>query len=178
MPMPTLDTLTPAQVARRLGVHVNTVRSWTSEYADVLSDGAKSRPRLLSPSDVATLQLVQTLRAEGLSPSDVLQRLRETPPADRTAPFVDGAPTPTEAATETPTTSLAHPLPSDLAALAALLRDMPTQEDVKSVSARVARLETQQETQYTQRLLWAGVAVGLVLLGVAVGVIVAFVLLR
>ena len=93
--MPTLDTLTPAQVAKRLGVHVNTVRSWTVAYGDVLSDGARSRPRLLSPSDVATLQLVQQLHADGLSPGETLQRLRDTPPADRTAPFVDHEPTPT-----------------------------------------------------------------------------------
>ena len=164
--MPTSDLLTPAQVATRLAVHPNTVRMWCDTYAAVLSESARARPRLLSPSDVATLQLVQTLRAEGLTPAATLQRLRETPPADRTAPFVDSAPNPTE----TPTTSLAHPLPSDLAALAQLLSTLPTQEDIKSVAARVAKLET-------QRLLWAAVAVGLVA-GVTLGVIVAWILLR
>ena len=98
-------TQTPAQVAALLGVHPNTVRAWCGEFADVLSDSARSRPRLLSPSDVAVLQLVAQLRAEGLTYSEVLQRLRETPRADIAQPYIDAAPAvpaqPTEAQAET-----------------------------------------------------------------------------
>ncbi len=178
--MPTLDTLTPAQVAGLLHVHVNTVRAWTTQYGDVLSDGARSRPRLLSPGDVATLQLVQQLHADGLTPDETLQRLRETPPGDRQAPHVDSTATPTESPTETPTAptaSLTQAPSPDLAALAALLRNVPAQEDIDAVAARVARLETRDAQRNTQRLVWTVLAVGLVA-GVAVGVILAVLLLR
>lgn len=163
---------TPAQAARLLGVHANSVRSWCDEYADVLSESARSRPRLLLPSDVAVLQLVHSLRAEGLSRSAVLERLKQTPVADRTAPYIDAAPVPTE----TPTApAVAPPVALDVSAalvdMAALVdtRTTATQEAIARVDARLQRLET-------QRTLWIGVAVGLVA-GVVLGVIVAAVLL-
>lgn len=174
--MPT-EALTPAQVAKLLDVHANTIRQWTSEYSEVLSTSAQARPRLLLPSDAAVLQLVQQLRAEGIAPSDVLERLRQTPASDRTAPYVDAAPAVPAQATETPTappvTSLA---PVDVSAVlldVATLVDTrltATQEDIRRLDARVARTET-------QRLLWTGVAIG-VALGLVLGVILATVLLR
>ena len=173
-------TYTPSQAAQLLGVHVNTVRSWCTEYADVLSDGARSRPRLLSASDLAVLQLVQTLRAENLPRSEVLQRLRETPTADRQQPWLDVAPAvavqPTDSPTETPTAQL---VPLDVSAvlvdIATLVdrRATATQEAIQRLdertSERLRRLET-------QRSVWLGVVVGL-LVGLALGVILAAVLL-
>ena len=169
-------TYTPSQAAQLLGVHVNTVRSWCTEYADVLSDGARSRPRLLSASDVAVLQLVQTLRAENLPRSAVLERLRQTPTAELQQPYIDAAPAvavqPTDAPTETPTAPL---VPLDVSAtlvdLAMLVdsRTTATQEAVSRVDERLRRLEA-------QRMVWLGVAVGL-LVGLALGVILAAVLL-
>lgn len=169
---------TPSQAAQLLGVHVNTVRSWCGEYAAVLSDGARSRPRLLSPGDVAVLQLVQQLRAENLPRSEVLQRLRQTPTADLQQPWLDAAPAvavqPTGAPTETPTAPLAPPLDVSavLVDIAALVdsRTTATQEDVRRIDERLRTLEA-------QRLLWIGAAVGL-LAGLALGVIAAAVLLR
>ena len=173
-------TQTPSQVAALLGVHVNTVRAWCTEYAAVLSDGARSRPRLLSPGDVAVMQLVQTLRAENLPRSAVLERLRQTPTAELQQPYIDAAPAvsatpaqPTDSPTETPTAALA---PLDVSAtlvdLAMLVdsRTTATQEDVRRIDVRLRTLEA-------QRLLWIGAAVGL-LAGLALGVIVAAVLLR
>jgi DNA-binding transcriptional MerR regulator len=174
-------TYTPSQAAQLLGVHVNTVRSWCNEYADVLSDGARSRPRLLSPSDVAVLQLVQQLRAENLPRSEVLQRLRQTPTADLQQPWLDAAPAvavqPTDSPTETPTAPL---VPLDVSAvlvdIAALVdrRTTGTQEAIQRLDERTdARLRTLE----AQRSVWLGVAVGL-LAGLALGVIAAAVLLR
>ena len=174
-------TYTPSQAAQLLGVHVNTVRQWTAEFADVLSDGARSRPRLLSPGDVAVLQLVQQLRAENLPRSEVLQRLRQTPTADLQQPWLDAAPAvavqPTETPTDAPTASLA---PLDVSAvlvdIAALVdsRTTATHEAIQRLDERTdARLRTLER----QRLLWLGAAVGLVA-GLALGVIAAAVLLR
>lgn len=164
-------TQTPAQVAAVLGVHVNTVRAWCSEFADVLSPGARRRPRVLSPGDVAVMQLVQTLRAEGLSRSEVLDRLRQTPTAELQQPYIDAAPAmPTDSPTETSTAPLA---PLDVPALLTALVDSRTEaqaETLRSVDARLQRLEA-------QRTLWIGVAVGL-LAGLALGVIAAAILLR
>ena len=170
-------TQTPAQAAARLGIHVNTVRAWCDEYAAMLSDGARSRPRLLSPADLAVLQLVQQLRAENVSRSAVLERLRQTPTADLQQPYIDGAPAvaaqPTDSPTETPTAPLA---PLDVSAVLADLvtlvdsRAASAQEDVRRLETRVGRLET-------QRTLWLGVAVG-VAVGIMLGVIAAAVLLR
>lgn len=170
-------TYTPSQAAQLLGTHVNTVRQWVDAYADVLSDGARSRPRLLSPGDVAVLQLVQTLRADGLPRSEVLQRLRQTPRADIAQPYIDAAPaTPTDGPTETPTAPAAQLVPVDVSAvlvdIAALVdsRTTAAQEDVKRIDERLRTLEA-------QRSVWLGVAVGL-LAGLVLGVIVAAVLLR
>ena len=170
-----LETRTPAQVAALLDVHANTIRQWTSEFGEVLSESAQARPRLLLPSDVAVLQLVQQLRAEGLPRSDVLERLRQTPTADRTAPYVDAAPAVREESTETPTAPATAPLvPLDVSAA---LFDMAqhvdtrltaTQEDVRRLDARIAQIES-------KRLLWTGVAIG-VALGLVLGVILAIML--
>ena len=172
----TRGAYTPSQAAALLGVHVNTVRQWTAEFADVLSDGARSRPRLLSPADLAVLQLVQQLRAENLPRSEVLQRLRQTPLADRQQPFIEAAPAVAVQPTETPTDSPTAPLvPLDVSAtlvdLAMLVdsRTTATQDSVSRLDARLQRLEA-------QRSVWLGVAVGLVV-GLVLGVILAAVLL-
>ena len=168
--------VTPSQAAKLLGVHVNTIRLWTGEYADVLSESARSRPRLLQPQDVAVLQLVHSLRAEGLSRSAVLERLRQTPTADIQQPYIDAVPALPAEATASPTETLqAPPVALDVSALMTDLavlvdsRATATQETVSRIDERLRRLET-------QRTLWLGVAVGLVA-GLVLGVILAAVLL-
>lgn len=163
---------TPSQAAQLLGVHVNTVRAWCTEYSEVLTPGAHSRPRLLSPSDLAVLQLVRSLRAENLPRSEVLARLRQTPAADIQQPYIDAAPsvseTPTDGPTETPTAPLA---PLDVSAVVtnlALLVDSRT----AAVHESVSRIDERLHTLERQRTLWIGVAVGLAV-GLALGVIVA-----
>ena len=120
---------------------------------------------------MAVLQLVQQLRAENLPRSEVLQRLRQTPTADLQQPWLDAAPTqPTDSPTETPTAPLA---PLDVSAMLTAIVDSRTEaqaETLRSVDARLQRLEA-------QRTLWVGVAVGLVA-GLVLGVIAAAVLLR
>ncbi len=167
--------LTPKQVAQQLDVHANTVRLWCGEFADVLSDSARGRPRLFTPPDVAILQRVKDMRAEGLSRSEVLERLRQTPTADLQTPYIDAkSPTPATP-TETPTEAHIAPLvavdvTSVLSELLESTRSAATQEDVKRIDERLHKLEA-------QRLIYIGAVAGLVA-GVALGVIVALLLLR
>lgn len=176
--------VTPSQAAKLLGVHVNTIRLWTGEYGDVLSESAHSRPRLLQPQDVAVLQLVHSLRAEGLPRSAVLERLRQMPAADIQQPYIDAAPAAVPAvATETPVAPPAAQLvPVDVSALMTDLavlvdsRATATQETVSRVEEAVSRVDDRLRKLETQRTLWLGVAIGLVA-GLVLGVIVAAVLL-
>ena len=122
------------------------------------------------------LQLVHSLRAEGLSRSDVLERLRQTPTADIQQPWLDAAPAVPAVATETPVAPpVAQLVPVDVSALMTDLavlvdsRATATQETVSRIDERLRRLET-------QRTLWIGVAVGLVA-GLVLGVILAAALL-
>ena len=147
----------------------------------MLSDGARSRPRLLSASDVAVLQLVQTLRAENLPHSEVLERLRQTPTAELQQPYIDAAPAVAVQPTDAPTETLTAPLvPLDVSAT---LVDLATLVDRRATSTQEAiqrldeRTSTRLQRLETQRSVWLGVAVGL-LAGLALGVIAATVLLR
>jgi len=169
--MPPSSQLSPLHASELLGIHANTVRLWCTEYAEFLSESAKSRPRLLSASDVAVLQLVQQLRTEGHPRSEVLQRLRETPEADRTAPYIETVSAQPTEATETPTSALAAPA-VDVSALllsVAELVDARSAKDVKALDERLRKIEA-------QRLWWVAVSVGVVA-GIVLGVILA-VLLR
>lgn len=91
--MSTTKAYTPAQAAQLLSVHPNTVRQWCSQFADVLSESATARPRLLRESDIATLQIAAQLRSEGMAVADVLLRLRQVPIADRQSPTIDATAT-------------------------------------------------------------------------------------
>lgn len=170
------ETYTPSQAAKMLDVHANTVRAWCTEYADVMSDGARSRPRLLSAGDVAILQHVHAMRSEGRPRSEVIETLRRLPANETRAPFVDVAASPLETPPETVTAPPMVTSSVDVSALfvdlAALVdaRTTAAQEDVKRVDERLRRLES-------GRLLWIGAGVGLAI-GVMLGVIVAVLLLR
>lgn len=168
--MPTLETSTPAQAAAILNVHSNTVRAWTREYADVLSDSACGRPRLLTPRDVALLQVVAQLRADGLTADTILQRLREVPDTDIQQPYIDvTAPTVEDVTTE-PTVSSALDVSIVLRDIAGLMdtRTSKITQDVRQLDERVRQLES-------RRTLWVGIAIGLVL---GLMLTSAFVLLR
>lgn len=154
--------LSPAQAAVIIGVHSNTIRSWTREYGDVLSDSSRGRPRLLTPRDVALLQLVTHLRAEGLAPDIVLERLRQVPDTaiqqpyiDITAPTVEDSTLPTAPATVDTSIFL-----REIAAL---------------VDTRTSKLDARLRVLESRRDLWLGILIGLFL-----GLVIAcgFILLR
>lgn len=174
--MSTPKRYTPAQAAKILDVHANTVRAWCTEFADVLSDDATGRPRLLRDSDIATLQVAAAMRSEGISVPDVLVRLREIPAADRQSPTIDAVSTHVDASSKPTDDSTQLPAPVDVSALltdlAVMVDGRVTQvaDDVRRVDERLARVET-------QRSVWLGVAVGIAV-GVVIGAIIVAVLVN
>lgn len=71
---------TPAQVAKKTGLHVHTIRNWTKDYAELLSQQERSKggARLFTDKDVEILCAIATLRDSGLPPKDVIERLRDS----------------------------------------------------------------------------------------------------
>lgn len=71
------STLTPAQAAAVLNVSPSTLRRWSADFAEHLSEtarGAAGHHRSYSPSDMATLQRAGEL-LKTLAPSEVKTRL-------------------------------------------------------------------------------------------------------
>lgn len=101
------------QVARRANIHVNTVRKWSAAYAEFLSVQARGKagPRLYSDEDVSVLCAVAALRNSGVSPDEVMRRLREDAPSvvDVTVERVveEATPQPTQATNAGPGEALA-----------------------------------------------------------------------
>jgi DNA-binding transcriptional MerR regulator len=69
----------PQEVAARLEVSAFTLHQWTEQFADFLSQAARSNdaehPRRYTDEDLATLIMVKGLLSEGLSHDEVRQRL-------------------------------------------------------------------------------------------------------
>jgi DNA-binding transcriptional MerR regulator len=87
--------MTTGELARRLGVHINTIRLWTGEYAPYLSESAigKGRTRRnLSDRDALILATVAELRNQGLTHERVVEALD----AGRLVESLPEAPSPEE----------------------------------------------------------------------------------
>lgn len=157
---------TPAQAATMLNVHANTVRAWTREYSDVLSDSANGRPRLLTRRDLAIMQIIVSLRADGLAPNVVLERLRQLPETDTRQPYI-------EAYTE-PTLPNVAPATVDTSIV---LRDITALVDTRT--SKLAQEMRQMDTRLRQLETRRTLAIG-ILIGFTLGLMIAsgFILLR
>lgn len=175
-PLPLLampETYTTLQAATALGVHVNTVRQWINEFADVLSAGARQRPRVLTAGDMATLHHVAQLRADDKSRAEILAMLREMPTADRQAQVIDSA----VMQEESPSPATSSPL-APVVDTSALLVDLATLVDTRTtaVSTQVQQLSDRVAVLESRRLLYTGIAIGIAA-GVLLGVVLARLLL-
>lgn len=81
---------TPADVAKLAGVTPQTIRNYTTVYGEFLThqDRHKGGARLYTDEDVEMLCTIAALRASGLPPDAVMERLRD----DTTPPFIDVSP--------------------------------------------------------------------------------------
>ncbi len=72
----------PAEVQRLLGISKTTLRTWTIEYADFLSERARAeagRARQFNPEDVVALNTIRHLvRKEGMSTYDAVRAALNT----------------------------------------------------------------------------------------------------
>jgi DNA-binding transcriptional MerR regulator len=135
---------TPAEVARRANVSVQTIRNWSADYAVLLSPQARGKagPRLFSDEDVDTLCTIATLRRTGMQPAEIITRIQ----ADNTPPVVDVAPT---TSPQTP-----YNEPQGMA-----LVQSSTPDPYNALQRRMDGLERTQHTLLRAALLW-GVLLG------------------
>lgn len=83
--------LTPIQVAKRANIHVNTVRKWSADYADLLSTSTRGEgeARLFSDEDVDTICTIAALRRTGMMQDQIVAYIL----AASESPVIDVAPT-------------------------------------------------------------------------------------
>ncbi len=163
------ERYTPTQTARHAGISPNTVRLWSREYREFLSEHANPAPgvdRAYTPGDVAMMQAIAQLRANNISTADVKERLRSQPPQ---AP--DTLQDNTTAANEAPA---APPVSNALApasdAVQTFLAHAGTKLD--DVASKVDGMDRRIERIESQRMLvlvaLAGVGVGAILVSLVV----------
>lgn len=64
-------------IAKRLGIHVNTVRAWADEYGEFMSPAAKKRYKKYDRDDVVVLSTIAQYRQQGIDPETVKKLLRQ-----------------------------------------------------------------------------------------------------
>ncbi|RIV38880.1 MerR family transcriptional regulator [Micromonospora radicis] len=77
------EALSAGAVARRLGVAVTTLRTWHQRYGLGPSQHVPGHHRRYTPTDLARLEVMRRLTAEGVSPAEAARWARQT--ADSTA---------------------------------------------------------------------------------------------
>lgn len=95
------EALSAGAVARRLGVAVTTLRTWHQRYGLGPSEHVPGHHRRYTPADLARLEVMRRLTAEGVAPAEAARWARQGPDvarpgADvraRTAVGRDGGPT-------------------------------------------------------------------------------------
>lgn len=73
-PLPGIESLTVAAVARRLGVAPATLRTWDRRYGLGPSEHSSGEHRRYNGSDIARLTLMRKLVIAGVSPAEAAQR--------------------------------------------------------------------------------------------------------
>lgn len=114
------EALTAGAVARRLGVAVTTLRTWHQRYGLGPSHHVPGQHRRYTPEDMARLQVMRRLTAQGVAPAEAAAWARRVPvPIDIAAPpaplpdvfavHPPTAPEPAEAPPEAPPSAAAEP---------------------------------------------------------------------
>ncbi|MGW5558431.1 MerR family transcriptional regulator [Micromonospora sp. NPDC003944] len=73
------EALSAGAVARRLGVAVTTLRTWHQRYGLGPSEHIPGHHRRYTPSDLARLEIMRRLTAEGVSPAEAARWARQAP---------------------------------------------------------------------------------------------------
>lgn len=91
---------TASQVAQKVNITSQSVRNYSSTYAEFLSPGARGEDgtRLYSDEDVQVLSTVAGLRKTGVSHAEIIERLRH----QQAPSVIEGVATPLNEVDETP----------------------------------------------------------------------------
>ncbi|MGK5737502.1 MerR family transcriptional regulator [Micromonospora sp. URMC 103] len=73
------EALSAGAVARRLGVAVTTLRTWHQRYGLGPSQHEPGQHRRYTPADLARLEIMRRLTAEGVSPAEAARWARQAP---------------------------------------------------------------------------------------------------
>ncbi|MGN9774879.1 MerR family transcriptional regulator [Micromonospora sp. H33] len=82
------EALSAGAVARRLGVAVTTLRTWHQRYGLGPSEHVPGHHRRYTPADLARLEIMRRLTAQGIAPAEAARWARQAPEA---VPAVPGA---------------------------------------------------------------------------------------
>ncbi len=146
-------TIKVTKAARLVGVSNTTIRNYSAEYAEFLSDHAnpeQGKPRYFTQSDLAVFHTVTVLRADGTDTETIMQRLRNgeriTPEsAENQAPPSDSG-QPQQTALVTQLTIAAAKFEAELSATKAerdrVIADLSAERDARlSAEKRAAAAE-------------------------------------
>ncbi|MFG1949880.1 MerR family transcriptional regulator [Micromonospora sp. NPDC048830] len=101
------EALSAGAAARRLGVAVTTLRTWHQRYGLGPSQHLPGQHRRYTPADLARLEVMRRLTAEGVTPAEAARWARHAPLPAWTAPPAPIAPPP---APSVPTSAVAAPV--------------------------------------------------------------------
>ncbi|WDZ86205.1 MerR family transcriptional regulator [Micromonospora cathayae] len=73
------EALSAGAVARRLGVAVTTLRTWHQRYGLGPSEHVPGHHRRYTPADLARLEIMRQLTAEGVTPAEAARWARQSP---------------------------------------------------------------------------------------------------
>lgn len=112
-----MSTYSPAAASALIGISISSLRNWCREFATQLSEGATpptGTERKLTTQDVAILQRVKELRAQGMATEDIKATLLTEGVDSLQPPYIDSAiaPQPHTITTVKPPTT--DPQPIDL----------------------------------------------------------------
>ena len=172
------EVYTPASAAGVVGVHANTIRLWATEYGPAVSEDARSKPDKFTPADVATFQAIKDLRAAGVEPTDILQRLSQVPKDELQRPYIeDTEKTPLETAEIASRSNTSNegaivaPGASSTVDFAMVAHDLAVLVDRRN-DETVSRLDKLERQRHGAVMLAAGIVIGVGL------VVLALLLLR
>lgn len=78
------EALSAGAVARRLGVAVTTLRTWHQRYGLGPSEHIQGHHRRYTPADLARLEIMRRLTAEGVAPAEAARWARQAPAVNPT----------------------------------------------------------------------------------------------
>lgn len=157
-------TLKPAEIAAQCNVTSNSIRNWSKEFREYLSEGANATERYYTERDATVLRYISTLKQEGMKTPEIAERLAEmkfgeaeTLESPKIQPLIVE---PGKAIIAPP--ALQESPSADFAALMAL-NDLRSEITAKFAALEQAKEETKRSRQRDTLFFALGLTAGIVL---------------